>query len=122
MQTFIFIWIGFALHKLISQFQLCMMCHFLWLNLQKDFISTRCCFCVDPKQKISELHKGTKRLQCSSDFMNKIDERSNTGFFQPNRLSDWSPGKLFFCFFVFCFKHDCMNSKYIYHLRKNLTI
>ena len=48
-QTFIFIWIGFALHKLISQFQLCMMCHFLWLNLQKDFISTRCCFLCESK-------------------------------------------------------------------------
>ena len=36
------------------------------------------------------------RLQCCSDFMNKINdfinkikERSNTAFFQPNRLSDY---------------------------------
>ena len=28
--------------------------------------------------------------------MNKIEERSNTALFQPNRLSDWSPGELFF--------------------------
>ena len=28
--------------------------------------------------------------------MNEIEERSNTAFFQPNRLSDWSPGELFF--------------------------
>ena len=37
----------------------------------------------------SELHKGAKRLQCSSDFMNKIEERPNTAFFESNRLSDW---------------------------------
>ena len=35
-------------------------------------------------------------LPCSCDFINKIKERSNNAFFQPNRLSDWSPGKLFF--------------------------
>ena len=44
--------------------------------------------------KISELHKGAKRLQCNSDFMNKIEERSNTAFFQPNRLSDGSPDEI----------------------------
>ena len=37
-----------------------------------------------------------QRLQCSSDFMNKIQERSNTAFFQPNRLSNWSPSELSF--------------------------
>ena len=64
---------------------------------------------------ISELHKGAKRLQCSYDFMNKIEERSKIAFFEPNRLSDWSPGELFF-------KRDCMNSKNIYHICNNLTI
>ena len=29
-------------------------------------------------KKISKLHKGAKRLQCSSDFMDKIEERFNT--------------------------------------------
>ena len=47
---------------------------------------------VTPKSsiKIKELRKGAKRPQCISDFMNKIEERSKTEFFQPNRLSDWS--------------------------------
>ena len=45
---------------------------------------------------IWELHKGAKRLQCGSDCMNKIEERSNTALFQPNHISDWSPGELFF--------------------------
>ena len=45
---------------------------------------------------IWELYKGAKRLQCSSDCMNKIEERSNTALFQPNHISDWSPGELFF--------------------------
>ena len=44
--------------------------------------------------KISELRNGAKRLQCSSDFINKIEERSNTAFFQLNRLSDWSPDEI----------------------------
>lgn len=46
--------------------------------------------------KISELHKGTKHPQCNSDYVNKIEERSNITFFHPNCLSHWSPGKLFF--------------------------
>ena len=53
-------------------------------------------FWIQIQTIISELHKGVKRLQCSSNFMNKIEERSNTAFFQPNRLPDWCPGKLFF--------------------------
>ena len=32
----------------------------------------------------------------SSDFINKIEERSNTAFFQPNCSLDWSPGELLF--------------------------
>ena len=66
-----------------------------------------------PLTKISELHKGAKCLQCTSDFINEIEKRHNTVLFQRNRLSDWSQ--------VF-FKPNCMNSKNIYHLCKNLTI
>ena len=32
---------------------------------------------------ILELQKDAKRLKCSSDFMDKIEERSNAAFFQP---------------------------------------
>ena len=46
--------------------------------------------------KISELYKGAKHLQYSSDFMNKIEETYNTAFFQPNRFTGWSPAKPFF--------------------------
>ena len=64
---------------------------------------------------ISEWHKSAKRLPCSSDFMNKIEERSNTILFQPNRLYDWSPCNFFF-------KHGSLHSKNIYHLCNNLKI
>ena len=40
---------------------------------------------------ILELQKGAERLQCSAGFMNKIEEKSNTAFLQPNHLLDWSP-------------------------------
>ena len=33
-------------------------------------------------------------MQCSSAFINKIEERSNTAFFQPSRLSDLNPGEI----------------------------
>ena len=65
--TLILIWVGFALHKLLSHFQLYMVCHFHWLNLQKDFTSMRCCFCLDSKQKIE---------YCSSNCTAMISKES----------------------------------------------
>ena len=52
--TLILIWVGFALHKLLSHFQLYMVCHFHWLNLQKDFTSTRWCHPLSTYVKFSE--------------------------------------------------------------------
>ena len=45
------------------------------------------------KYEISELHKDTKRLQCS---LKKTEERSNTAYFLLNCLSHWCPAELFF--------------------------
>ena len=39
---------------------------------------------------IEEFRKGAKRPQWNSDFMNKIEARSNTGF-KPILLAYWSP-------------------------------
>ena len=41
-------------------------------------------------RKIEEFRKGAKRRQWNSDFMNKIEARSNTGF-KPILLAYWSP-------------------------------
>ena len=38
--------------------------------------------------KISKLRKGAKRLHCNFDFMNKIEVRSNTVFYQLGRLNN----------------------------------
>ena len=39
---------------------------------------------------IEEFRKGATRPQWNSDFMNKIEARSNTGF-KPIHLAYWSP-------------------------------
>ena len=52
-----------------------------------------------------------------SDFMNKIEERSNTLILRSSNLIAYQTGAQA----NFFFKHDCMNSKYIYHLCRNLT-
>ena len=44
-------------------------------------------------QKIEELRKGPKGPQCNSDFISKIEGRSNTAFFQPNRLDQSELGE-----------------------------
>ena len=38
--------------------------------------------------KISKLQKGAKRPHCNFDFMNKIEVRSNTVFYQLGRLNN----------------------------------
>ena len=43
--------------------------------------------------KIEELRKGPKGPQCNSDFISKIEGRSNTAFFQPNRLDQSELGE-----------------------------
>ena len=51
----------------------------------KDVIVSHCIF--DGKIQISKLQKGAKRPHRNFDFMNKIEVRSNTVFYQLGRLN-----------------------------------